>query len=61
MEIDFVTLNSTPENLANDTMMTGCIRKNIETASLFETVSHGETFGVKKKPEKHQFPVFEIT
>lgn len=58
MEIDFVTLNSTAENLANDTMMTGCIRKNIETASLFETVSHGETFGVKKKNRKTPVPCF---
>lgn len=49
MEIDFINLYSVTENLANDTIMTGCIRQNIETIPLFAAVSHGEIFGVNKK------------
>jgi len=40
METDVITVNSITENLANNTVLTGCIRKNIETAPLFKTWCH---------------------
>lgn len=59
MEIYFINLYPVTENLANDKIMTGCVRQNIETASLLAAVSHGEIFGVNKKTKKKpQITVF---
>lgn len=42
MEIHIITVNSITENLAHH-KMTGCIKEDIETASLFVTLSYGAT------------------
>lgn len=45
MEIDFITLKPVTESLANDSILTDCIRKTLETVSHFETASDNETLG----------------